>query len=661
MLNKNWNNHIFSGVLQSEDGFISQIIENQRTSLVFTAEFKADPGFVRKYSEAPEDFVFSERSRIARLGVQIKIEENQPVGIDNDAIRLTLRASSVISTYPAFDLLRDFLKIGFAVGRIVYCDPAALLTSEEVIAALNASELKLPKLITISTAGNILIAPHQSLFYLRDDIDSDILGRILNWEEGREILNLYQYEKAVDALTVLPGDGIITSCSMYLNEHFVVLKSTSELGKHLPATILDPIKTRGIKIFLEIVNDTEQPIVNPLIKAQIYRARKKTNYLDQQTNRSHRGFPVYSYDQMMKLGGKLAIPEASNGISSANPMAMIPNDGKGPSAAILSCEDSQVERPHPQSENLSQAGSGFFGGQCRPLFMTSKLKSELQKSPSSLALKYFPNLYEHREIINLVNSGHLTSLYFFEPSHHHGPFLSQSDHSRLQEYHSYNVDVHWVSSLTARLMMHTMRDGLGYFVLPERLVDFHRSMIFAFYGSSLDLTSAAVDRLGGLLDALRRFWGKNIGILTGGGSGVMGMANKFAKERGILSGANFLDITDQAMNKYIDFCQVFQSTCRHSRQKWFEITSFPIFNVGGIGTLEELGITLCNMKLSIADPVPIILFDTEGDGKYWVNIIKQIHVMVQQGRAPGWIKDRLVITNDPEEVIGAYRRYLQLF
>jgi predicted Rossmann-fold nucleotide-binding protein len=325
----------------------------------------------------------------------------------------------------------------------------------------------------------------------------------------------------------------------------------------------------------------------------------------------------------------------------------------------LAQRQNEAERPADPKHRSSERNPVI--GPRRPQFATAELTVQMQQTPSSLALKYFPNLYEHREIINLVDSGYLTSLYFFEPSHTHGPFLSQSDHSRLQEYHSYNVDVHWVSKLTSKLMTHTMRDGLGYFVLPERLVDFHRSMIFAFYGSSLDLTPEAVDRLGNLLDALIRFWGKNIGILTGGGSGVMGMANKFAKERGILSGANFLDITDQEMNKYVDFCQVFQSTCRHSRQKWFEITSFPIFNIGGIGTLEELGITLCNMKLSIADPVPIIMFDTEGDGRFWVNLVKQVHIMVQEGRAPGWIKDRLVMTNDPAEVIDAYRRYLHLF
>jgi predicted Rossmann-fold nucleotide-binding protein len=141
----------------------------------------------------------------------------------------------------------------------------------------------------------------------------------------------------------------------------------------------------------------------------------------------------------------------------------------------------------------------------------------------------------------------------------------------------------------------------------------------------------------------------------------MELVNRFSRERGILSGANFLDITDQSMTGDVDFCQVFQATCRHSRQKWFEIASFPIFNVGGLGSLEELGITLCNMKLSIMEPVPVILFDTEGDGAFWKNAAEQIVEMVKNDRAPEWIIKNLVVTNDPLEVIEAYRKRLHLF
>ncbi|MGD9348524.1 MAG: LOG family protein, partial [Desulfobacterales bacterium] len=92
-----------------------------------------------------------------------------------------------------------------------------------------------------------------------------------------------------------------------------------------------------------------------------------------------------------------------------------------------------------------------------------------------------------------------------------------------------------------------------------------------------------------------------------------------------------------------------------------EVASFPIFNVGGLGSLEELGITLCNMKLSILEQVPVILFDTESRKGYWNGVDRQIQDMIHHGRAPAWIQENIVITDDPQEVIEAYRTRLQLF
>ena len=59
--------------------------------------------------------------------------------------------------------------------------------------------------------------------------------------------------------------------------------------------------------------------------------------------------------------------------------------------------------------------------------------------------------------------------------------------------------------------------------------------------------------------------------------------------------------------------------------------------------------------------VPIILFDTEGNQGYWDSMQNQITTMVEQARAPGWIKEHLILTDDPSEVIEAYRSKLHLF
>ena len=659
MAKRERNNRIYRGLLQSDDGIITRIVKANSRVITFQTTFGLNDQFIERLKNQSEHIVFSERSRIARLGVQIKSEPPTADALDGDRVTLTLVASPVIPGYPGLNELRDFFTLGLPVGRLVFCDPAALLTSDEVLEAIERSQLKLPESTTISADGSIVIAPHKVICELKEPLDGEVLGRILLREDGRELLNRYQVRKAVQAVSIGPGKGVVTTCSMYLNEHYVVLQSGFELGRNLPATVLDPIKTRGIRIYLEIVNQTQHPIVNPLIAAKVYYAAKSTNGERLKKNGTAGAF--FTYKQMRQLEKRFDTPKRARCHYLEKPVALIDNKSNAIARAriFLNGPDKACEA----TRALCAVARRDFSptSECCHQYGTSKLFEAIKNSSAVLAMKYFPNLIEHRDIINLACEGKIKALYFYEPSCEHGPFLSQQDHSRLQEYDAFGITVYWISGLNGCLMVHTMRDGMGYFVLPERLAAFHKSMLFAFYGSNMRLSKKGESRLGQLMDALIAFWGQSIGIVTGGGSGVMEQANTLARSRGVLSGANFLDITDQSMTTDVDFCQVFQSTCRHSRQKWFEVASFPIFNVGGLGSLEELGITLCNMKLSILEQVPVILFDTEARQGFWNGIDSQIKEMITRGRAPEWIQDNIVITDDPEEVIDAYRTRLQLF
>ncbi|MGB5746333.1 MAG: LOG family protein [Desulfobacterales bacterium] len=654
------NNHMFRGLLQSEDGVISRVLDVNTQSMTFETTFGLSEEMIDQLETQPEHIVFSERSRIARLGIQIKCDPPSADSIKGSKITLTLVASAVIAGYPGLEEMKDLFTLGLPVGRLVFCDPEALLSSDEVLEAIDRAELKLPASTTISSDGSIVIAPHKVVCRFKEPLDKKTLGRILLRKDGRQLLNRYQVREAVSAVTVAPGEGVVTTCSMYLNEHFVVLQSGFAMGRNLPATVLDPIKTRGIRIYLEIVNQSDHPIVNPLISAKIYHAARSRNSQRPQ-KAARRDNSSYSYQQMRELEQRFNSLDHSTCHFIDKPVALIQGD-----AEELDKAEFFLNGPGPNCEvtraMCALARRDFSPiSECAHVYATSKIEEVVNNGPAVLALKFFPNIIEHRDIINLTCEGKLKALYFYEPSCEHGPFLSQQDHHRLEEYYAFGLEVYWVSGLNGRLMKHTMRDGMGYFVAPERNADFHKSMLFAFYGSNQKLSRGGEDRLGALMDSLIDFWGKRIGIVTGGGSGVMEQANTLARERGILSGANFLDITDQSMTTDVDFCQVFQATCRHSRQKWFEIASFPIFNIGGLGSLEELGITLCNMKLAILDPVPVILFDTEGTGDYWNGIDEQINKMIKQGRAPAWIRDNIVITDDPKTVTDVYRQRLQLF
>ena len=72
--------------------------------------------------------------------------------------------------------------------------------------------------------------------------------------------------------------------------------------------------------------------------------------------------------------------------------------------------------------------------------------------------------------------------------------------------------------------------------------------------------------------------------------------------------------------------------------------------------LEEVGIEMCNLKLGIRPRVPYVFFNA----RFWTDLKKQIHHMIATRRAPAWMADYVLFTDDPDEVVAFYRRKLQV-
>ena len=183
-------NLIYRGLLQSDDGIIAKVVKANSRVITFQTTFGLNDQLIERLKSQSEHIVFSERSRIARLGVQIKCEPPSADALEGDRVTLTLVASPVIPGYPGLNALRDFFTLGLPVGRLVFCDPAALLTSDEVLAAIERSQLKLPESTTISADGSIVIGPHKVICELKQQLDKETLGRILLREDGRALLRL---------------------------------------------------------------------------------------------------------------------------------------------------------------------------------------------------------------------------------------------------------------------------------------------------------------------------------------------------------------------------------------------------------------------------------------------------------------------------------------
>jgi hypothetical protein len=110
-------NRSYRGMLQSDDGVIHKIIARNASGITFQTIFGLSQHMIERLRSNPEHIVFSERSRIARLGIQIISDPLEPGNLNGDLLTVTQTASAVIPGYPGLDRYSSFFGPGLPVGR----------------------------------------------------------------------------------------------------------------------------------------------------------------------------------------------------------------------------------------------------------------------------------------------------------------------------------------------------------------------------------------------------------------------------------------------------------------------------------------------------------------------------------------------------------------
>jgi len=485
---------------------------------------------------------------------------------------------------------------------------------------------------------------------LKANLERETLARLVTGQASRNLLDKVQMRHPASPLTIPPHAGVLTSCSMYLKEHYVVLnQGDGNFGIHTSAVVLDPVKTFGTNIMLEIYNQGDQPVVNPMVSVEIFRApendgsraqirRERRKHL---TTASEQAYAALDEIETQPTAKSAPAPKPRLRVTVKGQNATMPNPslflklGQGPQRIQNALKQLDFSAAHPT------------------------LLAALEAAPSgcdTLVTNFFPNLLEQVELLGAMPELKLKRVIFRHASRTHGFFLSHNAHTRLDTLAALGVDVYWFTPQLGDLYLHVYKKDHGFFLREEASRRFQESTILAFYGSAAGLDETQSQSITHLIDKLTDYMAPNVGMITGGGGGVMGLACEQARAKGCLTGACFLELEAQPPELGVDFFNTFQESSRHFRQKWFEVADFCVFNVGGVGTLEEIGIEMCNLKLGIRPRVPFVFYDA----RYFRDLRNQVMAMIQAKRAPDWMADYLLFTDDADEVVDFYRQRLQV-
>lgn len=618
------------------------------------------------------ELVFAARSRLARLGINVR--PSGPLRWEGGRLLLAAEVRALVSAYAVGPLLGAVLLPGLPVGRLVFCPAERRLSAEEIDQAVLDNALQLPSSYSIDHQGRFRIRPQGWTYVLSEPLSPELLTTIVARSDGKDVLNRIQVRRPAERIVLPPNDGVITSCSMFLHEHYVVLESEAgPLGQHLDAVVLDPVTTRGTNVFLEFVNHTQQRIVNPAVAASLYRgmdvpALTRRWWAVGSDRRSSAAetppaSPAHAeYAQLSALFDRLEQTCRSRRYSHRL-VAVVDN-----MPAVLAGAEPLATWCHPARPAEPGEGADLSARRVEEVFDvprvvqhgTGMLRDLPVDAHATLLLGYFPNLVEHTQICAAALEHKVARLIFRRASFEHGSFLSARDHGRLADYEGLGVEVFWCNDEREHVVTHVFRGLRGYFVPAAQVERFRTSLIVAVYGSSKPLQGEQVERMQRLIGNLNRFFGGKLAILTGGGPGAMQQAADIAHQHGIMVGASFIETVDQETNQTAEFYQTFQGRSRQSRQRWFEIASFHLFFMGGVGTLEEVGLTLTDMKLGVIELSPLIFFGRHNGDRYWQRLRDQFEVMVTAGRAPAWLLSHTLMTDDPDEVTRTYKRMLEL-
>ena len=288
-------------------------------------------------------------------------------------------------------------------------------------------------------------------------------------------------------------------------------------------------------------------------------------------------------------------------------------------------------------------------------------------SEGVLFVTYLPSFFLRGHFLQKMVRKKIKRIYFLNPSKKTPGFFSHADRSFLLDLNAHGIEVFWFDRQTDKILQFCERvlDYTGIFLPPNRIEEYHKSLSIGIYGSSSvtkDIECDIKTILQGLLDMRQESLHpllnitKTLSVSTGGGPGVMNVANKVAYEMGILSIAHLCNFSFEPMNPHLDGKMTYRIEKMIERQAEF-LVKLPIFFIGGFGTDLELGLEIVGRQVGSYEVTPILLF---GEKEYWEQKISSrfiLNVKTKTLRSGEYLSNCLIQVETGDQAVAVYKLF----
>lgn len=588
------------------------------------------------------------------------------------------------------------------IGRL-FIPMEAPLSRQEIEDAQDKHHLLLPLKASVSDEGVVTIPLENTRYLLSTTLLTAGQNGQLVLSQSKEGLSLIQYPSRCGLPQMLEsGDFLCGAIRISLGPYNALIeRELSEAGVfHLAARLLDAVRTSGINVprQVEIYNGSDRAVAtdNLLLRLRLFPTDQLTAKI------AERLLTPCRAEKIMQQGVDFA--DATNVFDREICDALFDNISTDPTergnyGRILTrskCIDIQREmlenewHENAQNRTIYEVIRGTItsgvhrGPQISPDLRGFVESLELVGGAQNLHKVFVAHEFPVTDTLRVLKRNNL------------GVFIGRSIRSQETSTNGdcclpglSSTNIYFGQTTYETFCDLSSREGARFYMIfgegDERHVrEFHRGFwmtrlgkekiadvhtMIAMFGSHVEGTDEV------LTEQIHHFFrqlslvpqiGGSFAVCHGSGPGVMRIADDAAADQGILRVGIGIDSEKigQRANLSPPVMLNFNNSARHMRQNILDRTSlFKIYNIGGMGTFEELLIAITNLKLFESLPAPHIFVDPFGLGEngahLWQSTLDQLKTASSPKiigshtvrLAPAWVANFCHVVRDYDGVL----------